>query len=140
MQNICSLRLIISTDPECGIPYNVMLPQRNENEIMTFFIDKDQDVNLEINLYKTFSSYLMGKAVIPASRIKQVIEYGKGDGSDPIEQCIVPLLDSHLRVIGELALKLFLISPFSHPALEIGGKVQTYWKSTATTKVKKINK
>ncbi|ORX84117.1 hypothetical protein BCR32DRAFT_230679 [Anaeromyces robustus] len=138
-QNFCSLRLIIRTNPECGIPYDIILPQKpDDNRIMTFFIDKNQDINLEIKVDRAFSNQLIGKAVIHSSRIKQIINYGRGDGTDPIEQCTVSLMDSHLHVIGKLSMKIFSVSPFSHPALEIGGKVQTYWKSTATTKL--VNK
>ncbi|ORY42401.1 hypothetical protein LY90DRAFT_671880 [Neocallimastix californiae] len=138
-QNFCSLRLIIRTDPECCIPYDIILPQRpDENKLMTFFIDKDQDINIEIKVDRAFSNQLIGKAVILSSRINQIIKYGKGDGSDPIEQCTVSLMNPQLHVVGKLSMRVFSISPFSHPSLEIAGKVQTYWKSTATTKL--VNK
>ncbi|ORX51055.1 ankyrin [Piromyces finnis] len=137
-QNFCSLRLIIRTDPECSIPYDIILPQKPEDKLITFFIDKDQDVNVEIMVDRAFSNQLIGKAVILSECIKKIIKNGRGDGSDPIEQCTVSLMDSRLHVIGKLCLKIFSISPFSHPSLEIGGKVQTYWKSTATTKL--VNK
>jgi len=137
-QNVCSLRLIVRTNPECGIPYDIILPQKPDDKPMNFFIDKDQDVNIEIIIDRAFSNQLIGKAVILSSRVNQIINYGRGDGSDPIEQCTVSLMDSHLHIIGKLSLRIYSISPFSHPALEIGGKVQTYWKSTATTKL--VNK
>ncbi|KAJ1973988.1 phosphate system positive regulatory protein pho81, partial [Dimargaris xerosporica] len=45
---------------------------------------------------------------------------------------VCPLLDNRLRVVGQLAFEYRLITPLAGVKLEIGGPVQTYWKSTNT--------
>ncbi|KAJ1956830.1 phosphate system positive regulatory protein pho81, partial [Dispira parvispora] len=46
---------------------------------------------------------------------------------------VCPLLDTHLKVVGEIALGYVLIKPLSGVKLQIGGPIPTYWKSTNTT-------
>jgi CDK inhibitor PHO81 len=41
-------------------------------------------------------------------------------------------LDSHLKVIGELTYDYSVVKPFRGVQLEIGGRIETYWKSTNT--------
>ncbi|KAJ1924418.1 phosphate system positive regulatory protein pho81 [Tieghemiomyces parasiticus] len=48
-------------------------------------------------------------------------------------QVVCPLLDTHLRVMGEIAFEYALVKPLADVKLEIGGPVQTYWKATNTT-------
>ncbi|KAJ1655278.1 phosphate system positive regulatory protein pho81 [Dispira simplex] len=46
---------------------------------------------------------------------------------------VCPLLNTHLKVVGEIALGYVLIKPLDGVKLQIGGPVPTYWKSTNTT-------
>jgi CDK inhibitor PHO81 len=40
------------------------------------------------------------------------------------------MLDVNLKCVGHLTVGISLVTAFSHPKLSIGGKTETYWKST----------
>ena len=44
---------------------------------------------------------------------------------------VISMVDSSLNLVGELGFSVSVILPFEHPRLLIGGKIDTYWKSTA---------
>ncbi|KAJ3025976.1 UNVERIFIED_CONTAM: Glycerophosphocholine phosphodiesterase [Siphonaria sp. JEL0065] len=56
------------------------------------------------------------------------------------ERMVAPLFDSYLRVVGELKFSFTVVNPFIHPRLQIGGKVETYWKSTMVVNTAGPNK
>ncbi|KAJ7688424.1 cyclin-dependent protein kinase inhibitor [Mycena rosella] len=44
---------------------------------------------------------------------------------------VLPILDTRLHVIGEVDFEVNLVTPFDGVTLEVGGDVETYWKSLA---------
>ncbi|KAI8342970.1 hypothetical protein BC941DRAFT_410086 [Chlamydoabsidia padenii] len=124
---ISSLKLIISSNPDTGmIPHSVILPLSDDREIFSFQVDKLDDFFLEFDIFATFGSKVLGRGVaLP-------LTFNSVDFKIPECHCTIPLLDSHLKVIGELTYDYSVVKPFRGVQLEIGGRIETYWKSTNT--------
>ncbi|KAI8368706.1 hypothetical protein BD560DRAFT_447356 [Blakeslea trispora] len=124
---ISSMRLIISSKPDTGmIPHSVILPLVDDRDVFNFQVDKLDDFLLEFDILATFGSKVLGRGVaLPQS-------FSHMDFRIPEGHCTIPLLDSHLKVIGELSYDYSVINPFRGVQLEIGGRIETYWKSTNT--------
>ncbi|TPX33648.1 hypothetical protein SmJEL517_g03537 [Synchytrium microbalum] len=128
-RQLSSLKLVISTRPEAGVPYSVILPLKDESEVYTFLVDELSSSAIEFDIYPTFGTRAIGQGVVLPSQIQLLVEKswsGAGEG----ERIICPLYDTHLKTVGELSFDLSVVKPFHHPSLSIGGKVETYWKST----------
>ncbi|EJT97715.1 hypothetical protein DACRYDRAFT_25062 [Dacryopinax primogenitus] len=118
-----SLKLIMATRPNiAAAPHTVILPLQDEMEVYNFQLDSLDDLSLEFSLYPAFGSKLMGRAVTIPSQV---------DGQRITDQIVVlPILDHRLQPIGKVSFQLRIITPFRGVSLEIGGAVETYWKST----------
>lgn len=129
-RQLSSLKLIISTKPDSGIPYNIILPHppKEDAEPYTFLVDKPP--TLQFDIYPTFGTKVIARGVCLPTALEQILREGRGDGSTGAERLVVPLVDTHLRVLGELCFEIAVVTPFKHSGVEIGGKVDTYWKST----------
>ncbi|KAI9304248.1 hypothetical protein BJ944DRAFT_240720 [Cunninghamella echinulata] len=124
---ISTLKLIISSNPDTGmIPHSVILPLADDREIFSFQVDKLDDFFLEFDIFATFGSKVLGRGVALPVTFNSVGFYVKE------RQCTIPLLDCHLKVIGELTYDYSVVKPFRGVQLEIGGRIETYWKSTNT--------
>ncbi|KAG0306864.1 phosphate system positive regulatory protein pho81 [Dissophora globulifera] len=120
---ISSLKLIISSRPDNGmIPHNVILPLGDDREVFGFQVDSLEHFTVEFDIFPTFGSKAIGHAVaLPGVFSSLESSMGKG---------VLPLFDAHLKVVGELAFGYTVIRPFQGVRLEVGGRVETYWKST----------
>ncbi|KAJ3202676.1 phosphate system positive regulatory protein pho81, partial [Dinochytrium kinnereticum] len=132
-RQLSSLKLIISSKPDLGIPYSVILPLKDDTEVYTFLIDDDnasmENFALQFDIYPTFGTKVLGRAVVLASQLLLALNKHSSGAADN-EVCVAPLFDNHLRVVGELSFEFSLVRAFNHEKLQIGGKVETYWKST----------
>ncbi|KAF9949749.1 phosphate system positive regulatory protein pho81 [Modicella reniformis] len=91
-------------------------------EVFGFQVDSLEHFTVEFDIYPTFGSKAIGRAVaLPSIFSSQESSMGKG---------VLPLFDAHLKVVGELAFEYSVIRPFQGVRLEVGGRVETYWKST----------
>lgn len=117
-----SLKLVMTSqlDPT-GMPHSVVLPLADERETFGFHVEDLEHFALEMSLYPTFGSRVIGRAVVLPSTFKNIAKS---------ESLVVPLLDHHLKAIGEVSFHVQCIRPFDEAQLEIGGRVETYWKST----------
>ena len=105
-----------------AIPHSVILPLADDREVFTFQIDDfPAGFTLEFELYPTFGSRVVGKAVALPSTFADLRRRGR---------YTIPLLDHHLKVIGEIAFEVACVQPFEAAALALGGRVETYWKAT----------
>ncbi|KAJ3112247.1 phosphate system positive regulatory protein pho81 [Phlyctochytrium bullatum] len=132
-RQLSSLKLTITSKPDLGIPYSVILPLKDDSEVFTFLIDDDDgtlsNFSLQFDIYPTFGTKVLGRAVVLASQMMLASRRGSAGAADN-EVCVAPLFDSHLRVVGELSFEFSIVKAFNHEKLRIGGKVDTYWKST----------
>ncbi|KAI9310793.1 hypothetical protein BX666DRAFT_1882142 [Dichotomocladium elegans] len=124
---ISSLKLIVSSKPDTGmIPHSVILPLVDDREVFSFQVDKLDDFLLEFDIYATFGSKVLGRGVaLPETFSSADFKIMEGHRT-------IPLLDSHLKLVGELTYDYSVVKPFRGVQLEIGGRIETYWKSTNT--------
>lgn len=124
---ISSLKLVITSKPDSGmIPHSVILPLVDDSDVFSFQVDKLDDFLLEFDIFATFGSKVIGKGVaLPETFANTDFKILEGHRT-------VPLLDSHLKVVGELSYDYSVVKPFCGVQLEIGGRIETYWKSTNT--------
>ncbi|KAJ3164895.1 phosphate system positive regulatory protein pho81 [Geranomyces variabilis] len=128
-QQTSSLKLVVSSKPEVGVPYSVILPLQDDSEVYSFLVDNLETFSLQLDVYPTFGTKPIGRGAVLASQIAMTMRKSWSGGGD-VEQVICPLFDSHLRVVGEVQFGFGVVKPFQHSSLQIGGKVETYWKST----------
>lgn len=122
--HLSSLKLVMTSKSDISaVPHSVILPLPDEREVFTFQVQSLERFTLELSLYPTFGSKVIGRAIILPSTFLD-IRYHKG--------FVAPLLDHHLKTIGEVAFEVSCIRPFQGAQLEIGGRVETYWKSKVT--------
>ncbi|KGB78149.3 cyclin-dependent protein kinase inhibitor [Cryptococcus deuterogattii R265] len=116
-----SLKLVMTSKSDISaVPHSVILPLADEREVFSFHAQDLDRFTLELSLYPTFGSKVIGRAVLLPGTWRD-IKYHK--------QLQAPLLDHNLKAIGEVALEVSCITPFGGAQLEIGGRVETYWKS-----------
>ena len=119
-----SLKLVITSKSDISaVPHSVILPLADEREIFSFQIAVLETFTLELSLYPTFGSKVIGRAILLPSTFLDIASR---------KSFIVPLLDHQLKAIGEVAFEVSCIRPFEGAQLEIGGRVETYWKSKIT--------
>ncbi|OCF61664.1 cyclin-dependent protein kinase inhibitor [Kwoniella mangroviensis CBS 10435] len=119
-----SLKLVMTSKSDISaVPHSVILPLADEREVFSFQVQSLETFTLELSLYPTFGSKVIGRAIVLPATFNDVT-YHKG--------IVAPLLDHNLKTIGEVAFEVSCIKPFQGAQLEIGGRVETYWKSKVT--------
>ncbi len=119
-----SLKLHIRCVPEVAIPFSVVVPLQDEREVYRFEIADPQSAMLQFDVLPVFGSNLIARAVLLPSQLRGLLE---GGGEQKI---VCALFGPQMELFGELIFKLVVVRPFQHPAIQIGGKIDTYWKST----------
>ena len=121
--SISSLKLVMTSRPDestTAVPHNVVLPLADEREVLSFQVDSLDAFSIEWELMPTFGSKVIGKAVALPSSF---------EGMTDRKRFVLPLQDVYLKVVGEVSFELDFVKPFDSVQLEIGGRVETYWKS-----------
>jgi CDK inhibitor PHO81 len=119
-----SLKLVMTSKSDTSVvPHSVILPLADAREVFSFQVQSLERFALEVSLYPTFGSKVIGRATIHPSNFEDIQDH----------KCFTAfLVDSHLKTIGEVAFEISCIRPFEGAQLEIGGRVETYWKSKVT--------
>ena len=125
---LSSLKLVVSAKPDTLIPYSVVLPLKDVHANV-FMVNDLSSFSVQFDVYPTFGTKPIGRTTALPSILKMIME-SSWSGAGEFEKCVCPLFDSHLRVVGELEFEFSIVKPFVHPGAQIGGKVETYWKST----------
>lgn len=120
-----SLKLVLTPrtsrdGTEAGIPHTIILPIAEDREDVTFQTEDLEHFSLECEIFPTFGSSRIAKTVmlpgtLRGARNRSVVE--------------LPLFDWHLGVVGHITAAVEYVQPFESVQLEIGGRVETYWKS-----------
>ncbi|KAL0949128.1 hypothetical protein HGRIS_009212 [Hohenbuehelia grisea] len=117
------MKLVMTTDSDVGAaPYSVPLPQREQNGAFAFQIPSLDKLSLKFSVYPNFGTKTIGRAVALPSLFADTRNN---------QRFTLPILDNRLHVIGEVPFEVNIISPFENVTLEVGGDVETYWKSTS---------
>ncbi|KAH9999500.1 hypothetical protein BJV77DRAFT_977559 [Russula vinacea] len=121
------LKLVMTSSPSAAsAPHTIPLPSSDETPSL------DQ-LSLEFSLYPNFGTKTIGRAVALPSLLAS---------AHLTKVFTLPILDHRLHVIGEVkpswfdfsilvSFEINIITPFDGVTLEIGGAVETYWKSLA---------
>lgn len=116
-------KLVMTCKPDItSAPYSVSIPVRDERDFFIFQAPDLDEMSLEFSIYPNFGTKTIGRAVALASMLRN-----PHSGS----AYVLPILDHHLVVIGQVSFEVRVITPFKGVTLEIGGAVETYWKSLA---------
>lgn len=119
-----SLKLIMTSRPDASataIPHTIVLPLADEREVFSFQVESLEKFSIEWELMPTFGSKVIGKAVALSSLFEGITDR---------KRFVLPLQDVYLKVVGEVSFEMDFVKPFDGVQLEIGGRVETYWKST----------
>ncbi|KAJ2739365.1 phosphate system positive regulatory protein pho81, partial [Coemansia sp. BCRC 34301] len=120
-RDMLSLKLVAIAKPDAGmVPHTVMLPLESPSTTFGFLTDDPCNFRLEFFLYPSFGLQPIGKAVALPSLFASV--------SSGVAR--LPLLDRYLKLVAEISFEFLVVRPFEGAQLQIGGKVETYWKST----------
>ncbi|KAJ2703723.1 phosphate system positive regulatory protein pho81 [Coemansia sp. IMI 203386] len=121
-RDMMSLKLVAIAKPDAGVvPHTVMLPLETASTTFGFQTDDLAQFRLEFFLYPSFGLQPIGKAVALPSLFNR-------DASSGIAR--LPLLDRYLKLVAEVTFEFLVVRPLEGAPLQIGGKVETYWKST----------
>jgi CDK inhibitor PHO81 len=119
-----SLKLVMTSKSDTSVvPHSVILPLADAREVFSFQVQSLERFVLEVSLYPTFGSKVIGRATIHPSNFVDIQDH---------KFFTAFLVDNHLKTIGEVAFEISCIRPFEGAQLEIGGRVETYWKSKVT--------
>jgi CDK inhibitor PHO81 len=112
------------------VPRSVLLPLTDDDQrSVSFYVDKIEDFSIDFELYPTFGSKVIGKSSALTEVFTRRTSGLSGSYSGGVFATL-PVFDSRLKVIGEISFEFSIIRPFQGVQLEIGGKIETYWKST----------
>jgi CDK inhibitor PHO81 len=123
---ISSMKLTVT----CGelnqdLPRHISLPLKDEDERFYFLVEQLETSRLVFDLRPAYGSNLIGRSVLLSGYLARLGENAKGE-----EVVQLPIMDDQSHLVGELTVKLTIVKPFLHPEIQIGGRVDTYWKST----------
>jgi len=139
-----------------SIPHSVILPLADEREVFSFQVAAENlpSFSLDFSLYPTFGSKLIGKAVMLPSTFDQIKSHQSfvaplldhnlktiGEVStfpSSSSRSVALNLERNEKAdisplslsFSQVAFELSVVRPFIGVQLEIGGRVETYWKST----------
>lgn len=121
------LKLVMTTSSNVNsAPYSMTLPPQPGEGHFAFQTPALDNLSLEFSVYPNFGTKTIGRAVALASMFEGV----RND-----ETHTVPVLDHRLHTIGEVDFQINIIQAFQGVTLEVGGDVETYWKSTEIASV-----
>ena len=112
------------------LPRSILLPLTDDDQrSVSFYVDKIENFSIDFELYPTLGSKVIGKS----SALGDIFDL-KNRTTQPSSSggvvCTLPIFDSRLKVIGDISFEFSIIKPFQGVQLEIGGRIETYWKST----------
>lgn len=121
-----SLKLVLTPrsaahGSEVGIPHTLILPMADDREDITFQIANLEQFHLEWELFPPFGSSRIAKTALLPDMLNNMPNRGTLQ---------LALFDWHLNVVGHIDVAVECVRPFGSVQLEIGGRVETYWKST----------
>ncbi|KAG5644565.1 hypothetical protein DXG03_008139 [Asterophora parasitica] len=117
------LKLVMTSSPNVNsAPYSISIPQRDEKGVFVFQINSIDSLSLEFSIYPNFGTKTIGRAVALPSLFRDL---------ENRDAFTLPILDTRLHMVGEVDFEVKIITPFEGVTLEVGGDVETYWKSMA---------
>ncbi|KAI1129869.1 Glycerophosphoryl diester phosphodiesterase family-domain-containing protein [Nemania abortiva] len=131
-----ALSVVISAQGAHGEPTTIDLPVHDNisTEPILFYTSDASKVKMLFDIVPTYSGNeknKIGRAVALLSSIRPTLGTSRMNLQGDI---CVPIMGSNLEVIGTVNFNFLVITPFTHPNMEINSQ-QTYWKKLAPTMV-----
>jgi len=132
-----ALSLVVSAQNAMGEPTVVDLPLHSgvaTGDPIVFETKDASKVKLKFDIVPTYAGskdQIVGRAVALLSSIKPELGKRRVSLQGGVQ---VPILGANLEIIGCLNFEFMIVTPFTHPNMEIT-KQQTYWKSLAIPRV-----
>ncbi|KAI1110958.1 Glycerophosphoryl diester phosphodiesterase family-domain-containing protein [Nemania sp. NC0429] len=129
-----ALSVVISAQGAHGEPTIIDLPVHDNisTEPILFYTSNAAEVKMLFDIVPTYSGNeknKIGRAVALLSSVRPNIGTGRMNLQGDV---CVPIMGSNLEVIGAVNFNFLVITPFTHPNMEINSQ-QTYWKKLAST-------
>ncbi|KAI1349347.1 Glycerophosphoryl diester phosphodiesterase family-domain-containing protein [Xylaria sp. FL0043] len=129
-----ALSVVISAQGAHGEPTTIDLPVHDNisTEPILFYTSDASKVKMLFDIIPTYSGNeknKIGRAVALLSSVRPNLGTSRMNLQGDI---CVPIMGSNLEVIGAVNFNFLVITPFSHPNMEINSQ-QTYWKKLAST-------
>lgn len=129
-----ALSVVVSAQGAHGEPTTIDLPVHDNisTEPILFYTSDASKVKMLFDIVPTYSGNeknKIGRAVALLSSVRPNLGTSRMNLQGDI---CVPIMGSNLEVIGSVNFNFLVITPFSHPNMEINSQ-QTYWKKLAPT-------
>ncbi|CAK5276058.1 unnamed protein product [Mycena citricolor] len=110
------LKLVITTSRDVNSgPFSIPLPQKESSDTYTFQIASLDNLSLIFSVYPNFGTKTIGRAVALPALFKNF------ERNRP----------NTFQRIAQIDFEVNIVTPFDGVKLEVGGDVETYWKSLA---------
>ncbi|KAG9239192.1 Glycerophosphoryl diester phosphodiesterase family-domain-containing protein [Amylocarpus encephaloides] len=131
-----ALSVIVSANGAQGESHIIDLPVQDNisTEPMVFQTTDVSRVKLYFDIVPTYAGlqeHKVGRGVAILANMKQAIGLKRMNLQGDVS---VPIMSTNLEVIGSVNFNFLVITPFSHPNMEVTAK-QTYWKEMTSTMV-----
>lgn len=129
-----ALSVVISAQGAHGQPTTIDLPVHDNisTEPILFYTSDASKVKMLFDIVPTYSGnekHKIGRGVALLSSVRPTLGTSRMNLQGDV---CVPIMGSNLEVIGAVNFNFLVITPFSHPKMEINSQ-QTYWKKLAST-------
>ncbi|KAJ8115775.1 hypothetical protein ONZ43_g4592 [Nemania bipapillata] len=129
-----ALSVVISAQGAHGEPTTIDLPVHDNisTEPILFYTSDASNVKMLFDIVPTYSGNKknkIGRAVALLSSVRPSLGTSRMNLQGDV---CVPIMGANLEVIGAVNFNFLVITPFSHPNMEINSQ-QTYWKKLAST-------
>ncbi|KAI1736396.1 Glycerophosphoryl diester phosphodiesterase family-domain-containing protein [Xylaria scruposa] len=129
-----ALSVVISAQGAHGQPTTIDLPVHDNisTEPILFYTSDASKVKMLFDIVPTYSGnekHKIGRAVALLSSVRPNVGSSRMNLQGDV---CVPIMGSNLEVIGAVNFNFLVITPFTHPNMEINSQ-QTYWKKLAPT-------
>ncbi|KAI4867029.1 glycerophosphodiester phosphodiesterase GDE1 [Hypoxylon rubiginosum] len=131
-----ALSIVVSAQGASGEPTTIDLPvhENISTEPMLFTTPDASNVKLLFDIVPTYSGNekkKVGRAVALLSSVRPSVGTKRMNLQGDV---CVPIMGANLEVIGSVNFNFLVITPFSHPNMEVNSQ-QTYWKKLSSTMV-----
>jgi CDK inhibitor PHO81 len=114
--------VMTSRTNDATTPISLTLPLSGERDVFTFQVQDLSELSLEFSFFPQIGSKTIGRAAV----LPTVFENVKDS-----KEISLAILDHKLHIIGKVIFEACIIRPFEDVTLQLGGAVETYWKSSS---------
>ncbi|KAI1340013.1 glycerophosphodiester phosphodiesterase GDE1 [Xylariaceae sp. FL0016] len=131
-----ALSVVVSAQGAQGEPTTIDLPVHDNisTEPILFTTQESSKVKLLFDIVPTYSGNeknKIGRAVALLSSVRPTLGTGRMNLQGDV---CVPIMGANLEVIGSVNFNFLVITPFTHPNMEVNSQ-QTYWRKLSSTMV-----